>query len=210
MESELQTARTLDEAQTTVPHLGQLSRSLAALGQEAETELIIQEFLTLNERTPYGHAYSIPSLLPACRWLVHRQATSEALESLQFCLQQLERLEAQLQSLESAAGLAEARGLAAVYNQQPALAVEQFQRVAAHWANLNRPYDQARVLHDLGQALNQTKDTPQAQSAFKQALDLIERLADQLEEPELKASFLHSARCLTTWTSASSDEARKR
>jgi hypothetical protein len=61
-----------------------------------------------------------------------------------------------------------------------------------HWDNLNRPYDQARTLNDLGQILRQAEDTRQAQTAFNQALGIIETLAGQLEDIELKSSFPNS------------------
>jgi len=109
-------------------------------------------------------------------------------------LRHLERIEAQFHSPESAAAMAEARGLEALRNNQATAAVEQFRQAAAHWDNLNRPFDQARVLDDLGQALRQTKETGQAEAAFKQARDIREALAAQLEDTELKASFLNTER----------------
>jgi hypothetical protein len=48
------------------------------------------------------------------------------------------------------------------------------------------------VLNSLGQSLLQTEDRRQAQAAFNQAHGLIETLAGQLEEAELRASCLNS------------------
>lgn len=191
LDRELSTARTLNEVQTTVPHLGQLARSMAALGREAETAAIIQEFLALLKRTPSGHIYSIPPLLFACHWLAQQRANPEALEVARDCLHHLERIEAQFRTQESSAALAEARSIEALRNDKATVAVEQFQRAAAHWGNLSHPYDQTRALSYLGQTLLQTDDTRQAQVAFIQALGIIETLAGQLEDTELKSSFLN-------------------
>jgi len=128
----------------------------------------------------------------ACRWLPHQQANPESLEAAGACLRHLEQLEAQFHTQESAAALAEARGLEALRNHKAAVAIEQFRQAAAHWDSLNRPYDQARALNDLGQALRQTEATRQAQAAFNQALGIIETLAGQLEDTELKSSFPNS------------------
>jgi tetratricopeptide (TPR) repeat protein len=192
LERELSTARTMDELQTTVPHLSQLVRSLAALGRAAETAAAIQELLTVLERIPFSHNYSILPLLFVYRWLAEQEANPASLEAAGNCLRHLERLEAQFHSRESVAALAEARGLAALHRHRAAVAMEQFRQATTHWGSLNRPYDQARVLNDLGQALHQTGDMPQAQAAFTQALDLMETLAGQLEDAELKSSFLNS------------------
>ncbi len=189
LERELSTARTLDEAQTTVPHLGQLARSLAALGQVEEVAALIHEFLTLQARTPSHHAHSIAPLLFACRWLAEQPGNPGSLETAGECLQYLEQIEAQFRSPESAAALAEARGLDALCRHNAAGAVEQFRQAAAQWGRLNRPFDQARALNDLSQALRQIGETHRAQTALKQALGLKETLAGQLENAELKALF---------------------
>jgi predicted ATPase/DNA-binding SARP family transcriptional activator len=191
LEGELSTARSLDEAQTTAPHLGQLARSLAALEQAAETVAIIQEFLAVHRRIPFGHAHTIPALLVACRWLTEQPSPS-SLKTAEDCLHHLEQIEAQFHSQESAAALAEARGLAALGNQQTTVAVEQFRQASTHWGSLNRPYDQVRALNDLGQALRQLGEMGQAQAVLTQALSLIETLAEQLEDPATKATFLNS------------------
>jgi hypothetical protein len=57
---------------------------------------------------------------------------------------------------------------------------------------LGHPYDQARALSGLGQALAQAGDRDGAQLASAQAEELINVLAAQLEDPALKSSFLNS------------------
>jgi tetratricopeptide (TPR) repeat protein len=129
--------------------------------------------------------------LVACRWLTEQQM-SESLKAAEACLRHLEQIEAQLHSRESAAALAEARGLVALRNHHAATAVEQSRQAAAGWLALERPYDQARALNDLGQALSETGDSGQAQAVFKQACDLIAALAEQLEDSTTKSAFLNS------------------
>jgi hypothetical protein len=184
LESELHTARTLDEAQTTVPHSGELACSLAALGREEETAARIQELLVLLKRTPSNHGNCIPPILSAFRWSVQNRANPQSLEAARDCLYRLEQIEAQLSSQESRATLAEARGIEALWDRKIAVAADQFQQAVTYWANLNRPYDQARVLNSLGQSLLQTDDSRQAQAALSQTHGLIEILAGQLEDAE--------------------------
>lgn len=193
LESELSMARTLDEAQSTVPQLGQLARALAALGQEEETAALIREFLALIKRTPFDHHFNIPPLLFAFRWSAEKLAAPESTEIAKECLYHLEKVEELFHSQEGIAAMTEARGSQALRHGNVALAVEQFQISAGAWGTLGRTYDQARVLNYLGQALLQSDDPRQAQSAFDQAHTLIATLAGQLEDAQFRASFLNSA-----------------
>jgi tetratricopeptide (TPR) repeat protein len=190
LEAELPQARGLAEAQTTVPHLGQLARALAGLGLETETTAIVEELLALFDHTPDTHRNNALALLFACQWLAAHPAAGD-LAAARACLSRLERA-AQIGSPETTAAYDEGQGIIALAEDNPAQAVRLFQSAAGQWQALNRPYDQLRALRGLGQALRQTGDTGQAQAAFKQALGLIETLARQLEDTELKASFLNS------------------
>jgi hypothetical protein len=71
-------------------------------------------------------------------------------------------------------------------------AVGFLQHAVAQWAEMGRPYDQARALSGLGRALGGIEDPKAAGVAYDQALDLYDSLAAQLEELELKQSFLSS------------------
>jgi hypothetical protein len=173
--------------------LGELARSLSGLGQEEETATVIQELLALLKRTHSNHTNCIAPLRFAYRWSAQTHANAQSLEAARVCLVYLERIEAQFNSQESSASLAEARGIEALRNEQHAVAVEQFQQAAIGWRTLQRPYDQARALNDVGQTLLRTGDGRHAQAAFDQANSLIESLAGQLDEPALRSSFLNSA-----------------
>jgi hypothetical protein len=60
------------------------------------------------------------------------------------------------------------------------------------WQTLGRPYDQIRALNGLGQALRQVENSREAQATFAEAHRLIMSLVAQLEDAELKTSFLNS------------------
>jgi hypothetical protein len=57
---------------------------------------------------------------------------------------------------------------------------------------MGRPYDQARALSGLGRALAAVDDSASARRAFDQALGKYDSLAAQLDDVELKRSFLNS------------------
>jgi tetratricopeptide (TPR) repeat protein/transcriptional regulator with XRE-family HTH domain len=193
LENELSMARSLDEAQSTVPHLGQLARALAALGREEETAALIREFLALIKRTPFDHHFNIPPLLFAFRWSAQKLAAPESDEIAKECLYHLAQVESLFHSQEGIAALAEARGSEALRNANARVAIEQFQRASTAWGNLNRAHDQARVLNYLGQTLLLSDDPRRAQAAFDQARTMIGTLAAQLEETQFRSSFLNSA-----------------
>jgi hypothetical protein len=193
LESELSMARSLDEAQSTVPHLGQLARALAPLGQEEETASLIREFLALIKRTPFDHHFNIPPLLFAFRWSAQKLTAPESAEIAKECLYHLKQVEVLFHSHEGIAALAEARGSEALRNGEIGVAVERFQRASLAWGKLGRAYDQARVLNYLGQSLLLSNERRQAQVAFDQAHTLVESLAGQLEEPKFRSSFLNTS-----------------
>src|SRR4029434_2286535 len=95
-------------------------------------------------------------------------------------------------SPETVAALSEARGALALSEAAPERAVDTLRRAVDCWQAMGRPYDQARALNDLGRALALSGDADAARAAFDQALSLIEILATQLENAEVKAAFLDS------------------
>jgi tetratricopeptide (TPR) repeat protein len=195
LETELPGARGLAEAQTTVPHLGQLARAFASLGREVETAALVQEFLAIIDRTPNAHPASTLPLLFTCRWLASQPAAG-GLPAAQACLRRLEQAYGQISSPETGAAYHEGQGIIALAEESPSQAVEPFRYAASRWQALNRPYDQLRALRGLAQALEQLGDRQQARTALDQALHLVEMLAAQLDDPDdptLKTSFLNSS-----------------
>jgi len=191
LEAELPGARGRGEAETTVPHLGQLARALASLGREVETAALVQEFLAVIDRTPDAHPASTLPLLFACQWLASQPAAG-GLPAAQACLRRLEQAYGQIVSPETEAAYYEGQGIITLAEENPTQAVEPFRYAVARWQALNRPYDQLRALRGLGYALGQLGDLPQAQTARDQAFHLVETLAAQLDDPTLRTSFLNS------------------
>jgi tetratricopeptide (TPR) repeat protein len=187
LEDELSRARSADELHVTLPHLGQLARTLMAQGKEAAAMAIFQEFLALIDRISYAHMFGTMPLLFACQWLAARSG-----EAAQVCLRQLERVGAQFNSPETATALDEARGYVALAEGDPAEAVGQFRQAAGRWQAMGRPYDQARALNSLGHALLKAGDAAEAFITFELALGLCDSLAVQLDQPGLRVSFLNS------------------
>ncbi|MGH9173673.1 MAG: tetratricopeptide repeat protein, partial [Vicinamibacterales bacterium] len=113
-------------------------------------------------------------------------------DALQSCLEQLRRADQQLGTPESAAALAEGTGMVRLASGSPFQAAEQFQRAAAAWESLGRHYDQARALGALGDALQRAGEISAARTAFDEAITLYDTLANQLDDPDIRASFLNS------------------
>jgi tetratricopeptide (TPR) repeat protein len=191
LEADLPGARGRGEAETTVPHLGQLARAFASLGLDVETAALVQEFLEVIDRTPDAQSASTLPLLFACRWLA-THPTSGGLPAARACLGRLERAYRQMGSPDTEAAYHEGQGIIALAEENPTQAVESFRYAASQWQALNRPYDQLRALRGLGQALEQLGDPRQARTALDQALHLVEMLATQLDDPTLKTTFLNS------------------
>jgi len=128
--------------------------------------------------------------LAVCRWFASRAA--EMREELKTSLALLERADARLGSPATAAALSEGRGLVALSEPDALRAVDYLHQAATQWQALDRPYDQARTLTDLGRALVLAGDAGEARAVLDQALRLVEPLAAQLDAAELKAAFLNS------------------
>jgi Flp pilus assembly protein TadD len=108
-------------------------------------------------------------------------------------LRRLEQAYGQIVSPETEAAYHEGQGITALAEDNPTQAVEPFRSAVAGWQALNRPYDQLRALRGLGQALEQLGDPRQARTVRDQALQLVETLAAQLDDPTLKTTFLNSS-----------------
>jgi DNA-binding SARP family transcriptional activator len=173
------------EMQTVMPHMGQLARAYAATGMRSEAEAALQLCRGLMERNAYLHPECLPVLLTACAWYLDQGQRLPRLDDARACLALLERADRQLDTPETRAALAETRGLLGLAEGAPEAAAEQLQAAVAGWAAIDRPLDQARALSRLGRA-------QAAAEPFRQAMTIIAALAEQIDEPGLKASFLDS------------------
>ena len=191
LEADLPAARGLAEVQSSVPHLGQLARAFALLGLEAETAALVGEFLDVIDGTPDAHPSSTLPLLFACQWLAGHPAAG-GLPAARACLRRLEQAHRQSGSADMEAAYHEGRGIIALAGDDPAGAVGSFGEAAGRWQALNRPYDGLRALRGLARALEGVGDLRGARTALDRALQLVDMLAAQLDDPALKTTFLNS------------------
>jgi tetratricopeptide (TPR) repeat protein len=191
LESSLSGARNAAELEPTVPHLGQLAWAYAALGMDSEAAATVQEIVSWIDRSSHVHHRNTMPLLYACQWSIARAGDEGFGDAFGF-LRRLERAHEQESSTETDACLSEGRGSLALAEGDHQEAVGLFRHAVARWDEIGRPYDQARALSGLGRALDGLEDPKAAGAAFGQALDLYDSLAAQLEDVELKQSFLNS------------------
>ncbi|HLF28681.1 MAG TPA: protein kinase [Anaerolineae bacterium] len=191
LEQTLPQAMQWDEIQTIVPHLHQLARAYAALGLQTETAQALNKYLDRIDRNPYLEWQCGAAILFACQWFA-AQTTPDALDAARACLPRLERADRQWRILKTDTMLAQGHGVVAHAEGNPVEAAEYYRRAAQGWAKLNRPFDQARALGSLGQARAAAGQSSPAREAFDQALGVYDALAAQIEDVELKASFLRS------------------
>jgi tetratricopeptide (TPR) repeat protein len=179
------------EIQTVAPHLGELIRTYAALGLESRTDEFIEMLIHYIDSTPFYHTDSVMPLLYACYWtLMHRKRV--ALKKGEVCVSRISESYQQLDLPMTKAALAEARGCLALAKDLPDQASAHFREAVEIWEEIERPYDQARALNGLGRALMLAPDLKGAGEAYEQAMGIVDSLADQLEDDELKGSFLSS------------------
>jgi tetratricopeptide (TPR) repeat protein len=175
------------EIQTTVPYLGQLARAYALLGRDEDAARTIGQILDLIDATPFYHEDSAPALLLCGRWYAAR-GDPASIEACRASVDRLRKAYDQLQFPETQALFEEARGHLALAEGRVADAVDHFESAAEIWESLERPYDRARTLGDLGHAQLAAADPTAAAEAYDQALDLLGELEQQLDD-ELGAAF---------------------
>lgn len=176
-------ARSANEPQTTVPHLGQLARCAQSQAQAAG---LVQEILSLTDSAAYPPYEIMPALTMACSWLA--QSTAGDMTTLL----RLDKVHIQMQNQQSAASLYEVRAFAAGIRGEWGQAVSYYKVAATNWEALQRPYDLLRTLAGMSRALISSADTASANAVQQQAALRIEQLASELDDPEVKRSFLAS------------------
>lgn len=171
--------------------LGELARAEALRGRPEAVVAAAGEIVTLCEQARYLFPNINMALLFVCRLPVVLGAP-ERLPFARSARQQLERLDEQFKTPAIAACLMEGKGWLLLAQRNGAEAAALLKQAAADWQALGHPYDQARALSGLGQALAQAGDREGAESAARRAMELINALEAELDDPELKASFLGS------------------
>jgi DNA-binding SARP family transcriptional activator/predicted ATPase len=176
-------ARSANEPQTTAIHLGQLSR-LAR--EESERAGLVREMLALVDASPYTRYDTLPALRLACAWLVQTSGGDPAAYS------RLEKAYEQMRDHQAAAALHEVKALAAGIRGEWRQTISDYQVAAVHWESMGRPYDLLRVVAGWLQALASTGDDAGLAAVRQKAQSVIEKLSEELVDPEMKKSFLAS------------------
>lgn len=189
LEAKAALARRMSELQTTIPLLGELTRTLSLLGEDEAATEIADDYLRLTKQGGYLHHWNVSRLLDMSRWRAQRADV----EGVRWSVERLEEAYAQFGSRESAAAAHEGRGLLALAEEAPPPeAAVHFRGAAQRWREMGWPYSQARALHALAQTLLDAGGQEEAEEALAQAWELIETLAGQLDDGDLRATFLAS------------------
>jgi tetratricopeptide (TPR) repeat protein len=187
----LEAAIKTGEIQSVAPYLGELIRSSTALGPDSKNDEYVEMLIRHIGSTPFYDSNSVMPLLSACYWtLIHRK--NVALKNGEACVSRIKEACQQLDLPVTKGALSEARGCLAFAKERPDQASEHFREAVKIWELVERPYDQARALNGLGRALIPADDLKGASKAYEQAMGIVESLADQLEDQELRESFLSS------------------
>jgi DNA-binding SARP family transcriptional activator len=171
--------------------MGEFARAEAVLDQPETVASAATEILEWTNKTTYLFPNVGMALLLICRlpvtfgWL-------DMVNSACLALKHLERLDRQYRTPVTAAYVMEGRGWLTIAEANAAEAANFFEQAAVQWQALDHPYDRARALNGMGQALILSGYKEGAQSAAQQAMSLVDTLAEQLEDPALKSSFLAS------------------
>jgi tetratricopeptide (TPR) repeat protein len=177
-----------DELQTLIPFLTQVLRAHTLMGEPEAARSDAESMLQHMDAASYLDGSCGPALLELLRWLAAEKDASRV-EAAQACLHRLEALAAQILPVDAPAMLAEASGMVASLRADPAGAATAFASAEAAWADLGRPFPQARTLVQLGRALQQLGEDERAAVAMRQALALLENLANRLEDAEMRQAF---------------------
>jgi hypothetical protein len=160
------------------------------MNQEAE---LVQEILSLIDTAVYPPYEIMPALSLACSWLAQSSGGHPA------ALSRLEKAHAQMQNRQTAACLNEVRAIGAGLRDEWAQAASCYEAAAAHWEALRRPYDLLRTLSGLTKVLSYAQLTGAQGESWTVLRDvgtktsfIIEQLANELDEPEVKQAFLAS------------------
>jgi tetratricopeptide (TPR) repeat protein len=179
------------EIQTIAPHLGQLARSHGLLCETEGLEAAARELMTVVDQNPYLERDSTSALLAACR-AAFLCPTDPSLVMAEAWLPRIERARQQLRAPEAEASSMEAAGVLALMSGEPGRSLEPLQAASAAWDKLGRPYDAARAMLDLGQALAASGQALQASACLDRVLATLESLAEELSDEATRSAFLQS------------------
>ncbi len=196
----LETALKTGEIQTIAPYLGELIRASVVLGPDTKSDEYVKMLIRQIDSTMFSDSDTVMPLLYACYWsLFYRKQIS--LVDGEACISRIDKAYQQLGLLMTKAALAEARGCLALAKKNPDPASGHFHEAVKIWEMAEWPYHQTRALNGLGRALMMVGDNHGASDAYEQAMGIINALADQVEDQEMRKSFLSSRLVLQIKTS---------
>jgi DNA-binding SARP family transcriptional activator/tetratricopeptide (TPR) repeat protein len=171
--------------QRGVPYLGELARANKALGLAGEAsecqQKIVEWFMTVPQASQLG---------PLCTTYLIAGCSSEARSD--SCLRLLVTSSGRMRNPVKAAILIEGQASHALARMDAGRAANGFDRAAAGWRAVGRPYDQLRALGGLVKAQAHAGKQAAALDACLQAASIVEQLASQLERADLRDLFLSS------------------
>ncbi len=179
------------EIQTIAPHLGQLARAQATLGDADGLKTTTESLMKAVDENPYLERDSIPALLAACRAWVFFEASPSPAHANDW-LPRIERAHQQLRSAETEASLNEAVGLLAMAAGEPERARSPLESAAAAWESIGRPFDAARALTDLGLALQGSGQSARGLQILDRALQTLADLGQRLPDEDMRTAFAAS------------------
>ncbi len=192
LEPGLPALRSFNEIQLQAPFLQQLVRAYTGLGRMEDAAQAVQELVDdLNQAPPHADIFTSLPLLYLVDWFLHSEYP-DAEDRAQAMIRKLDQAHEQIKSDLILAAAQEAKGELCLHVNAPLSAEEKLQQAADLWHKITRPLDQARCLHTLSLALERQGKTADAGRAVEAAAQLIAGLADELDDPELRASFLNT------------------
>ena len=147
--------------------------------------------MAVVDQNPYLERDTTAALLAACR-AAFQCPTDPSLVMAEAWLPRIQRARQQLRAPEADASWMEAAGVLALMSGEPGRSLEPLQAASAAWDKLGRPYDAARAMLDLGQALAASGQAAQAAACLDRVLGTLERLAEELSDEPSRAAFLQS------------------
>lgn len=159
--------------------LGELARAEALRGENGAAAAAAAEIVKLTGQARYLFPNFNLALLFVCQ-LPAAVDLPEMIQAAQVAQHQLARLDRQFSTPATAACLLEGKGWLALVEPNVAEAATAFRQAEASWQALGHPYDRARVLDGLGQALALASDTKGAQLARARAMALRNNLTAPL------------------------------
>ena len=181
----------VDSLDPHVAFLGELARAEAIRGRAKAAAAAASEIVEWTDQARYLYPNIAMALLFICRAPFaydHLKIVAHA----RTAWQQLQRLDRQYNTRITAACRLEGEGWLTLAESEVTRAAASFEEAVALWQELGQPYDMIRALGGWSQALARLDNRDKVIAAREQAMALIGDLASQLEDPDLRRSFLDS------------------